>query len=92
MKKEKDLKPGIKYRGYGYINTYGEFIFEPEDTGARIGQIKQVTSGDGYSVSTSKKWVLCHIKIERNIGMVSRIKNFLNITNKLITIFKEYDF
>lgn len=92
MKQEKEMKPGIKYRGYGYVNNFGEFIFEPEETGSRAGVISPVTSGNGYTVTMTKKYVLCHIKIDRSLEIVSKIKNLLSITNSLISVFKSYDF
>lgn len=90
--KEKKLEVGVKYRGYGLLNEFGEFEFVPEDTGSRIGKVKAVTSGDGYSVSSTKKFVLVHLKVERELDKLDRVKKILRLTNILIDIFRKYEF
>jgi hypothetical protein len=92
MKQKKDLSPGVRYRGYGFINEYGEFQFEPEDTGSRQGQTKFVVQNENYTVAETSKYVLVRAKIEKEGSNIDRLKKFLNIFNELITIFREYDF
>lgn len=92
MIEKKKLEVGVKYRGYGTLNEFGEFEFTPEDTGAKAGSVKQVTSGQGYSVSTSKQYVLVHLKVKRNQEKMDRMRDLLSITNILINIFRKYAF
>lgn len=62
---KKEMRPGQKYRGYGLINEYGEFEFVPEDTGSRKDTVKLLKTGDGFSVSYTKRSVLVHMKLSR---------------------------
>lgn len=92
MKKKLNLEPGQKYRGYGILNEYGEFEFIPEETGSRLGQVKKLTSGDGYDVSTTKKYVIMHIKVKKSKTSLEMMRNLLRITDKLIEIVRTYEF
>ena len=92
MKQKKDLTPGIRYRGYGFINEYGEFQFEPEDTGSRQGQTKFVVQNEDFTVAETAKYVLVRAKVEKAGTSVDRLKKFLKIFNELISIFRDYDF
>lgn len=92
MKTKKDLTPGVKYRGYGYVNEFGEFSFEPEETGSRAGQMKIVLSKDDYTIIESKKYVLVRLKIDKGDCAMDRLKTLIKNFNELITVFKEYEF
>ena len=89
--KEKRMEVGVKYKGYGMLNDFGEFEFTPEATGSRVGQIKVVKETVSYKLSTSKKFVLIHLKLERASGL-DLIKDLMNIVNNLIQDFKKYEF
>lgn len=90
--KKLNLEPGKKYRGYGTLNEYGEFEFVPEDTGAKAGAVKQVTQGKGYVVSESKQFVLVHLKIKRSMAKMERVKEYLRLSNQILTILHKYAF
>lgn len=92
MKTKKNLEPGTRYRGWGWVNEYGEFEFSPEDTGARVGQVKVVTEGNKFKVSESKKFVLIHAKIDKTGKPLDRIQSWLQIVKDVIDILKTYDF
>lgn len=83
--------PGKRYRGYGYINEYKEFIFEPENTGARAGAIKQICSRDGVSVAETKNYILIHIKMDKYPDLLKRLGALSKIFNNIINIFKDYE-
>ena len=89
--KEKKMEVGVKYKGYGMLNAFGEFEFTPEATGSRVGQIKAVKETGSYKLSTSKNFVLIHLKLER-ASSLDLIKELMNIVNNLIQDFKKYDF
>lgn len=92
QKKQLQMVAGQKYRGYGLLNEYGEFEFIPEEKGAREGVIKKLTCGNGYEVSTTKKYILFRIKIERKGNMASRMVELMKRVDNLIKIVKEYEF
>lgn len=91
-KKQLNLVAGQKYRGYGLINEYGEFEFTPEETGSRQGRVKKLTSGDGYDVSTTSKYVIMHIKVQRSKEPMAMMRELMRITDNLITVIRKYVF
>lgn len=86
------LEVGKKYKGYGYINEFGEFEFTPEDTGAKAGAICQVKQGANYKVSTTKKLILISLKLEKEQEKMERVKSFLQLTNQILEILHKYAF
>lgn len=89
--KKMNFEVGKKYRGYGFINEYGEFEFTPEQTGAKKGQVTQLRCTDDYSLSYTKKYVLVHLRLEKSTTM-ELIKRLMNICSNLIIDFKKYEF
>lgn len=92
MRTKKDLVPGKKYRGYGVMNEYGEFTFEPEETGANAGRQKQISSQDGVTVSHTKDNLLIHIKVPKCPEKYKLILTLMHKFNILTDIIKSYDF
>ena len=84
--------PGKRYRGYGFINDYKEFCFEPERTGSHAGQIKEVVVRDGIRVSESKKLVIVKLNIDRQPDKLAYLKVLARMYNVLSDIFQEYEF
>lgn len=89
--KEKRIEVGVKYRGYGYLNEYGQWCFTPEETGSRVGQRSLVTEGDCFTVASTKKKVLVHLTFERG-SRAEMLANLFNVMNNLISVFKNYEF
>ena len=91
-KKTKEVMiPGKRYRGYAYLNEYKEFVFEPENTGARAGVIKSVTQRDGVSISHTRDYVLIHVKMKRMGVVALYMKELWSKFTTIINILKEYD-
>lgn len=82
---------GQKVRGYGVMNEYGEFDFIPEQKGAREGQINLLKQGHDYSVSTTKKLVIVHLRLEKKNGL-ALLKDFFAKVNEIMNILKNYEF
>lgn len=87
-----EMIPGKRYRGYGFINDYKEFCFEPERTGSHAGQIKEVVVRDGIRVSESKKLVIVKLNIDRQPDKLAYLKVLARMYNVLSDIFQEYEF
>ena len=83
--------PGKRYRGYGFINEYKEFMFEPEETGAHAGREKSVCVRDGVRVSQTKNLVIVKFNVEREEKKLDYIKKLAKIYNIITQIFKDYD-
>ena len=91
MKTVKEMKPGVKYPGYGFINDYNEFQFTPSEVGSRAGQKKLVKEGTDYSVYTTKRKVLIHFNIDRRLSKLERISQMFRLVDNIVKIFKEYE-
>lgn len=89
--KKLNFEVGKKYRGYGFINEFGEFEFTPEQTGANKGQVTPLRSTEDYNLSYTKKYVLIHMKLEKR-SPIELIKKLMNICSNLISDFKKYEF
>lgn len=86
-----DLQPGVKYKGYGLINPYGEFEFIPEQTGSRQGKRKLIKDGDGYTLSETSQLLIVHLSISKENKGLALIKELLKITNELVTFIRNYE-
>lgn len=85
------LPIGQKIRGYGLLNEYGEFDFIPEQTGTRQGQQKLVKQADDYTISTTKKFIIVHVRLPVMNG-INLMKAFMKVMNQLMTDFQTYEF
>ena len=86
-----EMIPGKRYRGWGFINGYKEFCFEPEQTGSHAGQIKEVCVHEGVRVSESRKLVIVKLNIEKQTDKAGYFKELARMYNTVSKIFKEYD-
>ena len=92
MKKQRlDLQVGVKYRGYGYINTFGEFEFTPEQTGSRQGRRRVVKEGDCYTISETAATRIFHITLPRELKGFELIKAFMNVMNSIVNTLRDYE-
>ena len=48
-----NLEPGVKYRGTGWVNEYGEFQFQPEQKGSKPSNLKIVHQDGDYAIYES---------------------------------------
>lgn len=90
--KEQKLEVGVKYRGYGILNEYGQVTFTPEQKGVNQGKKKLLCEGGGYTVYTTSKKVIIHFSVDRKKKKTELLTDFFNIMNKLQEIFREYAF
>lgn len=89
--KKGQLEVGKRYKGYGVLNEYGEFSFEPENTGARAGVFKQVAARDGVRVSHTKENILVYMKIRKGSGIRDYLRIVMQKVDVLLGLLKEYD-
>lgn len=92
MKKQRlELQQGVRYRGYGYINDFGEFEFTPEQTGSRQGRRKLIKEGDCFTISETSSVRIFHLTIPKKYSGVALIKEFLTIMNKIVCVLRDYE-
>ena len=90
-KTKEQMIPGKRYRGYGFINEYKEFCFEPEQTGAHEGREKSVCVRDGVRVSATKNLVIVKFNLEKEDDKVNYFKKLTKIYNTISNIMQEYE-
>lgn len=90
-KKRKELVPGVKYRGYGYLNEFGEFEFVPENTGSRQGRKKLLKQGERFTVSTTNAHVVIHMLIGRESEKLKLAKEFMQVVNDVLVVLRDYE-
>lgn len=90
-KTKETMVPGKRYRGYGYVNEYKEFCFEPENTGSREGVIKAICNREGVGISETQKYLLIRIKMPKCTNLLDRLKELAKAYNQIVKIFREYE-
>lgn len=86
------MEVGQKYKGYALLNEFGEFEFTPEDTGSRAGVIKKVTTGNGFEVCSTSKYILFRVKIRRAGNVFSRLQELMLRVDDLLNVVRKYEF
>lgn len=90
-KTKETMVPGKRYRGYGYVNEYKEFCFEPENTGSRAGVIKAICNREGVGISETQNYLLIRIKMPKCTNLLDRLKELAKVYNQIVKIFREYE-
>lgn len=85
------MEPGKRYRGYGFINEYKEFCFEPEHTGAHAGQIKEICVREGVRVAESKNLIIIKINLNKQNNRIGLLKELMRSYNILSQILQDYE-
>ncbi len=91
MKEKVEMVPGRRYRGYGFVNEFGEFCFEPEAVGSQAGRIKPVVQKDGVSLSYSTRHILLRVKLKRGLTAMTLAQELMTKFQLIIKWLKEYD-
>ena len=85
------MVPGKRYRGYGFLNEFREFCFEPEAVGSQADRIKQVAQKEGVTMSYSKQYILLRVKLKRGLTAMTLAQELMTKFQLIIKWLKEYD-
>lgn len=88
---KKNLEPGKRYRGYGFVNEYGEFQFVPEDTGSRAGREKCVMDNEGLRVTETKNLLIIKMNIEKVSDKAELARRVLAMFNRITKFINKYE-
>ncbi len=83
--KKINLEPGVKYRGTGWINEYGEFQFTPQQKGSKPSNLKVVHQEGDYAIYESAH--LWQVKVsfaKENLDIANFLRVFTAACNKLV--------
>lgn len=89
---KQDIPVGVKVRGWGLLNEYGQFDFTPEQTGVRQGKVKKVAEGDNYSISETKDRVIIHCSFKKKETNIENVVEYTKIFDLILNILRNYDF
>ena len=85
-----NLEPGVKYRGTGWINEYGEFQFTPEQKGSKPSNLKIVhQDGDFVIYESAHLWQVKVNFKKSNIDTTKFMAIFSAACGKLLKYFGE---
>lgn len=91
MKTRKELIAGVRYKGYGVINEFGEFEFTPENTGSQQGRQKVLKSGEDFTISETRTKLLVRLVIRKQKTQMENIFAVARIFDKVLKIFRNYE-
>lgn len=91
QRKKMDFPVGVKVRGYGIRNEFGEFEFIPENTGSRQGRKKLVKEGNGYSVSNTSAHVIIHLLVPKQDERLALIREYMKLVNNVLEVLRDYE-
>jgi hypothetical protein len=91
--KKEELVPGVKYKGYGMLNDYKEFIFTPEKTGSRAGREKILQSWDDMEMSLkeTKNYLIVSMKLAKGTKENDLVHALMGRFNSLYNFFKTHE-
>lgn len=90
-KQRLEMTPGVKYRGYGVLNSFGEFEFIPEQTGIRRGKRRFIKQGENFSVSETVNNILIHAAFEKQKSKIELMKEYLKVMNSILEVLRDYE-
>lgn len=77
VRKKMNLVTGVKYKGVGWINEYGQTFFEAYQKGQKPNNMKLIKENELYSLYESGNYLKISVKIEKNTDKTEMIKNFM---------------
>lgn len=85
-----NLVVGKKYRGWGYLNAYGEMMFTPEQKGIRAGKTKVIKETEKYKLSTTQNLVQIYVKLPKRKSL-EMCQDLMQVLNELLTDLRTYE-
>lgn len=90
-RKRIDLQAGVKYKGYGLVNAFGEFEFIPEQTGSRQGRRRLLTEGENFTLSETSQMLILHLSLSKEHKGLKLITQLLKIIDSIIIYLKNHE-
>ncbi len=91
--KKEEMKPGVRYKGYGFINEFKEFCFQPEATGSQAGREKMLKSwpDDMITLKETKNYLIISMKEPKSAEESQRVKDLMHKFNLIFNFLKDYE-
>ena len=89
---EGEMKPGVKYKGYAFINKFKEFCFTPEATGSQAGREKLLKqwAEQGTTIKETKNYIIVTIKESKQLDEPSRARSLMSKFNLIFNFLKNH--
>ena len=75
-KKKIKMEVGKRYKGYGILNEYGEYTFEPCQVVENPKNMKIVHAQGNATISESERFYKISVKVAKNIGIADICRQF----------------
>lgn len=86
------MKPGVKYKGYGFINKFKEFCFQPEATGSQAGREKLLKAWpeQGTTIKETKNYIIVTLKVSKVQEESERARTLMSRFNLIFNFLKSH--
>lgn len=88
---KEQMVPGKRYKGYGFINEYKQFCFEPEATGSQAGRETILYSKEDVTLKKTKNYLLVNIRICKNLSEAEMAKKMMEKFNVAFNFLREHE-
>lgn len=87
-----EMKPGVKYKGYAFINRFKEFCFTPEATGSQAGREKLLKQWPerGTTIKETKNYIIVTIKESKSMDEAARARSLMSKFNLIFNFLKSH--
>lgn len=85
------LQEGVKYKGVGWINEYGQTFFEAYQKGQKPNNMKLVKETEVFSLYESGNFLKIAVKIEKKTDKFEMIRTFMKAFQDACVELKKYD-
>lgn len=91
--KDSNMEVGKKYKGYGLINKFGEFSFQPEATGSQAGREKllKTWTDEMVTIKETKNFLIVTLKEEKIKDEPTRARSLMNKFNLIFNFLKSHE-
>lgn len=90
-RKKMKLEPGVKYKGVGWVNEYGQITFEAYQKGRSPNNMKLIKETETYSLYESGNLLKISVKIEKTMDKFERVKTFMRAFQGACVELKNYE-
>lgn len=89
-RKKMTLVVGKKYKGYGWVNEYGQTFFEASQPGVNPNNMKLIKETKEFSLYESANFLKIAVKIEKDSDKFEMIRRFMAAFTKASVEIKNY--
>ena len=82
----------MKYKGYGFINKFKEFCFQPEATGSQAGREKLLKAWpeQGTTIKETKNYIIVTLKVSKVQEESERARTLMSRFNLIFNFLKSH--